>query len=125
LSGWQAPGGKDVSQYVRILRGALGMIERLVVEVPKESGFTVGDFTIGGEPIRYGGQIAECITVKLVGVAHPQAKPIANNPASCVDQGGTEAVTKVSDVVSTEKAKPAARQIPKTTHTHRRRVYVD
>jgi hypothetical protein len=157
LSGWQAPGGKDVSPYVRILRGALGMIERLVVEVPKERGFTVGDLSIGGEAIRYGGQIAECITVKLVGLAHPQAKPIANIPAPCdrrccmdpfdatalkraiklnaelpagtvaafVDQGGTEAVSKVSDFVSTEKAKPVARQIPKATHIHRRRAYVD
>lgn len=45
------------------------MIERLVVEVPSETGFTVGDLKIAGIPIRYGGQIAECITVKLVGAA--------------------------------------------------------
>ena len=49
------------------------MIERLVVEVPRETGYTISDLTIAGEPIRYGGQIAECITVKLVGVGAPLA----------------------------------------------------
>ncbi|MCU1249354.1 MAG: hypothetical protein JWQ49_2383 [Edaphobacter sp.] len=44
-------------------------IERLEVEVPVERGFSLSDVTIGGVPIRYGGQIAECITVKLTGVA--------------------------------------------------------
>ena len=45
------------------------MIERMVVELPPGSTHTVSDITIGGEPVRYGGQIAECITVKLVGGA--------------------------------------------------------
>jgi hypothetical protein len=69
LTGWRAPAGVDVAECVRVVRGAPGMIERLVVEVPAASGFTVSDLTIGGIPIRYGGQIAECITVKLIGAA--------------------------------------------------------
>jgi hypothetical protein len=82
LSGWEAHDGKGVADCIKVTRGTLGMIERLVVEVPKERGLTVSDITIGGVPIEYGGQIAECITVKLIGVAHPQAK-ITNQPVSC------------------------------------------
>jgi hypothetical protein len=76
LSGWQAPDKGDVSECVRVLRGRPGMIERMVVEVPKERGFTVSDLLIAGVPIRYGGQIAECITVKLVGVANVPPQPL-------------------------------------------------
>jgi hypothetical protein len=70
LSGWRAPAGGDVSDFVRIVRGTPGMIERLVVEAPPGRKQSVDDLTIAGEPIRFGGQIAECITVKLVGLAN-------------------------------------------------------
>jgi hypothetical protein len=83
LSGWQAPAGIDVAECVRIVRGTAGMIERLVVEVPASSGFTVGDLAIGGAPIAYGGQIAECITVKLVGAA-AKLGSTQNAPSNCV-----------------------------------------
>src|SRR5207248_248006 len=66
LSGWQAPDGRDISDCVRMVRGVPGMIERLVVEVPSERKFTVGELTIAGMPIHCGGQVAECITVKLI-----------------------------------------------------------
>lgn len=83
LAGWEGPHGEDVTDCVRTIRGMPQMIERLVVEVPSERGFSVSDIRIGGVPIQYGGQIAECITVKLVGVANVQKKAIANSPASC------------------------------------------
>jgi hypothetical protein len=83
LAGWEAPLGIDVGECVRIVRGAPGMIERLVVEVPTSSGLTVGDLTIGGEPIEYGGQIAECITVKLIGGA-TKLGSIQNARTACV-----------------------------------------
>ena len=69
LSGWSAPDGRGVADCVRIVRGLPQMIERMVVEVPAERGFDISDLNIAGSPIRYGGQIAECITVKLVGIA--------------------------------------------------------
>ena len=53
---------------VRIVRGRDRSIERLVVEVPTDE-FDVSHIRIAGEPIVSGGQIAECITVKLVGLA--------------------------------------------------------
>lgn len=76
LSGWRAPDGGNVSDFVRITRGTPGMIERLVVEAPPGRKLGVDDLTIAGEPIRFGGQIAECITVKLVGVANILPIPV-------------------------------------------------
>jgi len=36
---------------------------------------------IAGVPIRYGGQVAECITVKLTGIANILPKPISRKSA--------------------------------------------
>jgi hypothetical protein len=85
LAGWAAPDGGGVADCVSIVRGTPGMIQRLEVEVPLERGFTVSDLTIGGVNIEYGGQIAECITVKITGVA---ARPAAvyPKPVPCVGQ---------------------------------------
>jgi hypothetical protein len=68
LSGWEVPGGVAANDCVRVVRGAPDMIERLVVQFPTDQ-FGVSDIRIGGVPIRFGGQIAECISVKLVGAA--------------------------------------------------------
>jgi hypothetical protein len=61
------------------------MIHRLEVKVPPERDLTVSDLTIGGVNIEYGGQIAECITVSLTGVA---ASPgaVYPKPVPCVGQ---------------------------------------
>jgi hypothetical protein len=83
LSGWEAPDKKGVADCVRIVRGMPQMIERMVVEVPPARGFTVSDIEIGGEPIAYGGQIAECVTVKLVGICNVQKSPTRNVPVKC------------------------------------------
>lgn len=66
VTGWEAPGGTEPRDCVRVVRGGQRLIERLVVEAPDGS-FDVSDIRIGGVPIVYGGQVAECITVKLVG----------------------------------------------------------
>ena len=82
-SGWRGPDDAGLSDCVRIVRGVPGMIERLTIEVPPARGFTVGDITIGGVPVRYGGQIAACITVKLIGAA-ASLGTIQNRPIPCV-----------------------------------------
>jgi hypothetical protein len=90
LTGWSLPNGIAARDCVRVARGDAKqrMIERLVVEVPPETGYTISDVTIAGEPIRYGGQIAECITVKLVGLgalAGVHNVPVACDNRCCVD----------------------------------------
>jgi hypothetical protein len=87
LSGWECRDKKSVADCIHIVRGSPDMIERLVVEVPKDRNLTVSDLTIGGEPIRHGGQIAECITVKLIGVAHLPSQPVRNDPIECSGRG--------------------------------------
>jgi hypothetical protein len=82
LTGWSAPDNMLIEDSVRIVRGIPGMIERLEVQVPAERGFCVGDIRIGDEMIAYGGQIAECITVKLVGAA-AQIGTVHNAPLDC------------------------------------------
>lgn len=83
VTGWATPNGTPVDPaWFRILRGSPGLIERAVFEVPDRLGFRVSDVTIGGEQITVGGQLAEHITVKLVGLASERGK-YSNTPAPC------------------------------------------
>ena len=45
------------------------MALRVEYEVPKSEGFAVSDLTLGGRPIRFGGQLAEQVTVAINGEA--------------------------------------------------------
>jgi hypothetical protein len=83
MTGWAAPDGNPIDpSWFRVLRGQPGLIERAVFEVPESEGFTVGDITIGGVPIAYGGHIGEHITVKLIGLASELGK-FSNKPVVC------------------------------------------
>jgi hypothetical protein len=68
-TGWTKPDGAPVGDYWDVTRGSPDAALRLVYEVPKEEGFVVGDISIGGRPIEFGGQIAEHVTVGIVGAA--------------------------------------------------------
>ena len=68
-AGFEKPDGSPAGNYWKIVRGTPGMVLRLEYEVPPAEGFVVGDMTIGGRPIVYGGQVAEQITVNIFGVA--------------------------------------------------------
>jgi hypothetical protein len=82
-SGWELPHGIKPSDCIRIVRGAPRLIERLVVETPPDSGVSLSDLTIGGQPLHFGGQLAECITVKLVGAAAQLGKVTGNALNAC------------------------------------------
>ncbi|HEX8067382.1 MAG TPA: hypothetical protein VF520_12755 [Thermoleophilaceae bacterium] len=83
MTGWTKPDGSPVEQeYFQVVRGRPGLIERAVFEVPAEEGFAVSDVRIGGVPIVHGGQLAEHMTVKLVGLASDIGK-FSNSPAAC------------------------------------------
>lgn len=91
LAGFTRPDGHPAdSKYWQILRGSAGMILRAVYEVPAADGFTVGDMTIGGRKIEFGGQLAERITVKLTGLACRKGQS-HNAAVGCV-AGGVGAV---------------------------------
>ena len=73
-SGWtdssNRPVGQEIFRAVRFdLTPGAQRILRAVCEVPPETGLTLADLKIKGEPIIFTGQIAECITMKLTGAA--------------------------------------------------------
>jgi hypothetical protein len=83
LAGFTNPDGTPVNPAIfRVVRGQPGSAVRVVFEVPVSAGFTVGDIRIGGEAIKFGGQLAEHITMKLTGVAFG-AGQIHNSPQAC------------------------------------------
>lgn len=68
-TGWTKPDGSPVGNYWTIVRGVPGLALRVEYQVPPGEGFVVGDIRIGGRPIEWGGQIAEHVTVTVVGAA--------------------------------------------------------
>ncbi len=87
-SGWITPNGSDAQNYWRIVRGIIGengnetFGVRAIFEVPENEEFTVSDIFINNLPIKYGGQIAEKIAMKLTGIACRYGE-IINEPHTC------------------------------------------
>ncbi len=57
------------------VRGTPEKPVRAILEVPSGRGFVVGDITIDGRPIAFGGQVADFIGMKLTG--HVRSGPDA------------------------------------------------
>ena len=94
--GFTKPDGTPITEdYWKIVRGTQDMGVRAVFEVPPQEGLTVSDILIGGEPIEFGGQIAEHTTMKLTGVACRKGQ--IHNKA----QGCEEEVAALLRIVST------------------------
>jgi hypothetical protein len=81
-TGWTKPDGTPVGDYWKVLRGTDAAILRARYEVPAAEGFTVSDILIGGEPIRFAGQIAKAITMRLTGVYTEEGK-YKDTPVHC------------------------------------------
>lgn len=77
-SSWQLPGGVAARDCWNIVRGSEGGIARLVVKMPPKTGYTLSDLVVAGEPLLHGGQLAECVTVRLIVAATAVQPPIAN-----------------------------------------------
>jgi hypothetical protein len=81
-SAFRLPDGSPTTGWFKLLRGSAGHTVRAVFEPPAGSAFTVSDVKIGGVPIAFGGQIAQHITMKLIGVASV-ATTVHNAPVAC------------------------------------------
>jgi len=68
-AGWAAPDGSDPKKFWSYTRGTEGHFVRAVYEVPSNESFVVGDITINGTPITFGGQVADYISMKLMAIA--------------------------------------------------------
>ena len=86
-AGFRLPGDLPVDGWFQILRGTPAHTLRAVFAPPRGAAFTVSDVTIGGIPIKFGGQIAQNITMRLTGVASV-ANNVQNTPIPCEGAGG-------------------------------------
>lgn len=80
---WEVPDGSEAKDYWNVVRGSENLALRAVFEVPPVKGFTVGDITIAGTPIEFGSQIADFITIKIVGQACRFGKSMAAPQTAC------------------------------------------
>lgn len=68
-AGWTTPDGTDAKSFWHPGRGEKGHRQRAVYEVPEDKDYVVGDIKIGGQPIDFGGQIAEFVSISITGLA--------------------------------------------------------
>ena len=61
VSGWAAPDGTPLKReaVVALVRGTPGAAMRYSVRAPEGCGYVLGDCTVGGRPIEYGGQVVK------------------------------------------------------------------
>jgi hypothetical protein len=71
--GMKTPDGTDPGKFWKAERGDRGHVVRAAYEVPKGKGhdYVVGDITIGGEPIKFGGQIAKRVRIRVEALVKP------------------------------------------------------
>jgi hypothetical protein len=65
-AGFKTPDGTDPHAYWSFVRGEQGRWVRGVYEVPASKGYAVGDITIADQPIEFGAQLADFVSVKIV-----------------------------------------------------------
>jgi hypothetical protein len=99
-SGWSTPDGSDPRQYWTIVRGDANHAVRAVYEVPKAKNFTVSDITINGVPIDFGAQIADFITIKIVGQACRLGQNQTPPVTQCVGAAPFAAVAHVEEALA-------------------------
>lgn len=96
-AGWQTPDGSDPKSYWRYLRGSDDHFVRAVYEVPPEKAFVVGDITINGASLRFAGQIADFISIKLTALACRIGRSTVQPMTACV--GAAPTATQIGKFV--------------------------
>jgi hypothetical protein len=77
-AGMVTPDGTDAATFWTIERGTPDHAVRARFEVPANKSYVVGDITIGGKPIQFGGQVAERVQVWVRAIIKPGShKPAA------------------------------------------------
>jgi hypothetical protein len=77
--------GNPADGFFQVVRGAFPRALRAVFELPAAevaAGHTVSDVEIGGQPLKFGGQLAERITMHLFGVASVD-QSVNDTPVGC------------------------------------------
>lgn len=84
FQGWKTPDNSNAADYWTYTRGEEGHEVRGVLEVPGDKEFVVGDMKINGEEIYYGGQVADFIRIKIVGLAHKLGQASIDIVGGCI-----------------------------------------
>ena len=69
FSGFDVPDGITPNDLMRVVRGDKNHMMRIVFEAPSGSNFKLGDVKIDGHQIRFGGQIAEKLTIRISAIS--------------------------------------------------------
>lgn len=97
---WSTPDGSDAGSYWKYTRGSGPTRVRAVYEVPETKGFAVGDVRIDGQPIEFGAQIADHISIKLTATAcrfgRSAGEPVTGCVRDLASGGGVGVATHVS-----------------------------
>jgi hypothetical protein len=98
--GWATPDDSDPKSYWKITRGTETKALRAVYEVPREKPFTVSDVTINDQPITFGAQIADFITIKLTGLATRFGQSTVQRLDGCVEEVSIPSAAEVTPNVA-------------------------
>jgi hypothetical protein len=71
LSEFETPDGRPADELFRVTRGKDDFMMRVIFEAPPTSPFVLGDVTIADRKIRFGGQVAEKLRIRIRGASRP------------------------------------------------------
>ena len=94
--GFETPDGSPAADWWRYTRGSDEMPQRLVVEAPAGSGRFVSDLKIDDQPVRFGGQIAEKITMRIRALATRIGQSTVEPLRGCVGGGPISGLAAMS-----------------------------
>jgi len=81
---WDTPDGADPRTFWHYTRGAQDRPVRAVLEVPADKSYTLGDVTIDGRRIAFGGQVADRIQMTIRAVATRTGQSTVQPVQGCV-----------------------------------------
>ncbi|MCQ9376074.1 hypothetical protein NMQ14_17640 [Methyloversatilis sp. XJ19-13] len=84
FAGWDVPDGVAPEDCWTYTRGSGGRAVRGVLEAPEGASFVVGDIEINGKAIRFGGQVADGIRIKVTGLAHMLGQATIEAEIGCI-----------------------------------------
>lgn len=86
-AGLQTPDGADAADFWQpVGRGDSGHTMRAVFAVPPERGYAVSDILSNGRPIRFGGQLADRVRIRVAALSLPSETEALVKP--CKGEGG-------------------------------------
>ncbi len=84
FAGWEVPDGVAPQDCWSYTRGEDGRAVRGVLEAPEGASFAAGDIRINSKELRFGGQVADGIRIKVTGLAHKLGQATIAAEAGCL-----------------------------------------